>query len=99
MAADTERPERVSVPLGSLASLSMVHPLMVALFLSPSNVWQMMHTKAKAMGITQLVMPFVVWVREATIESQQGINSLTSVDLADTTLEQRQGIRKSLPPP
>ena len=60
LAADTERTERVSVPLASVASLSLVHSLMVAPFLSPSNVWHMMHAKAEVMGITQWVMPFMV---------------------------------------
>ena len=55
MAKDTARPERVLVPLVSLATLYLVHPLMVAPFMSPSNVWHMIHAKAEAMGITQQV--------------------------------------------
>ena len=41
------------------------------------------------MGTTQRMAPFLDWLREATIEPLQGIAALTSVDLADATLEQR----------
>ena len=61
----------------------------------------MMHAKSNTMGMTQRVAPFLDWLRAATVEPLQGISALTSVDLADTTLAQHQGIRTSLvsPPP
>ena len=59
----------------------------------------MMHAKADAMGMTQWVSPFLNWLGAATIEPLQGISALTSVDLADATLAQRQGIRTRLVPP
>ena len=75
----------------------MVYP-----FLAPATAWYMMHTKADNMRMTQWVAPFLDWLRAATVDPQQGIAALTSVDLADTTLVQRQGIRMRLiplPPP
>ena len=47
----------------------------------------MMHAKSDSMGITQYVTLFMAWLREATVDPQKVISSLTSVDLADTTLE------------
>ena len=98
---ETPRPYRVSVPWASLAPLSLVHLLMVSPFLAPVTVWHMMHAKSNAMGMTQRVAPFLDWLRVATVDPQQGIAALASVDLADATLAQRQGIRTSLvsPPP
>ena len=75
---------------------------MVSPFLAPATVWHMMHAKSETMGMIQRVAPFLDWLRAATVDPQQGIAALTSVDLADTTLVQRQGIRMRLiplPPP
>ena len=61
-----------------------------------------MHAKSDAIGMTQWVAPFLNWLRVVTIDPLQGIAALIRVDLADSTLEQRQGIRTSLvllPPP
>ena len=92
LAADIPRLERVSVPRSYLSPLSLGHPLMVSPFLSPSTTWHMMHAKADAMGISQRVLPFMEWLRAATVEPQQGIAALPSVDFASSTLTQRQGI-------
>ena len=59
----------------------------------------MMHAKADAMGMTQWVVPFLNWLRVATIDPLKGISALTIVDLADATLAQLQGIRIRLVPP
>ena len=75
---------------------------MVSPFLAPGTAWHMMHKKSDAMGITQWVALLLDWLRAATIEPLQGIATLTSVDLADATLTQRQKIRTILvpsPPP
>ena len=93
------RPDRVSEPRASLDPLFLVHLLMVSLFLSLSNVWQMMYTKADTMGITQRMTPFMECLKAATVDPHQGITALTLVDLVDTTLEQMQWIRTSLVPP
>ena len=69
LAAETSRPERVSVPLAYLSPLSLVHLLMVAPFLSPSNMWHMMHAKADEMGINQRVILFTAWMRATTVET------------------------------
>ena len=53
----------------------------------------MMHAKEDEMGITHRVTPVMELLREATVDPQQGIATLTSMDLVDTTLEQIQGIR------
>ena len=58
-----------------------------------------MDAKADTMGMNQRVAPFLDWLRAATVEPHQSIAALTSMDLADSTLAQRQGIRTSLPPP
>ena len=99
MATDTPRPERGSVPWVSLDPLSLVHPLMVSPFLLPSTAWHTMHVKSNVMGITQQVIPFMEWLRAATVEPQQGIAALPSMNLSKTTLAQRQGIQTSLVPP
>ena len=52
---DTPRKERVSVPWASLAPLSLLHPLMVSLFLALAIAWHMMHAKADTMGMIQRV--------------------------------------------
>ena len=72
---------------------------MVSPFLAPDTEWHMMHAKADAMGMTQQVAPFLDWLRVATVDPHQGIAALTSMELADATLAQRQGIRKNLVPP
>ena len=59
---------------------------MVSPFLSPSNACHMIHSKADAMGITQRVTPLMQWLRAATVEPQQGISALTSVELDDNML-------------
>ena len=99
LAVDTQQPDRVSVLWVSLSPLSLFHLLIVSPFLSPSNVWHIIHAKANLMGITQQVAPFMDWMRAETVEPQQGIASLTSMDLADSTLAQRQGIRTTQVPP
>ena len=96
---DTSIIERFSVPSLSLAPLSLVNLLMVYHFLAPATTWHMMHEKADAMGMNQRVALFLDWLRAATIEPLQGINALTSVDLADSTLTQHQVIRTSRVPP
>ena len=97
---ETPRPYRVSVPRVSLVPLSLLHPLMVSPFLLLATVWHMMHTKAYAMGMNQQVAQLLDWLRAATVDPQLGIAALTSVDLVDATLPQRQGIRMSpVPPP
>ena len=92
------RIDRVSVPRLSLGPLYLVQPLMVSHLLAPATAWHMMHDKADAMGMTQKVAPFLDWLRAATLDPLQGIDALTRVDLADATLEQRQGISTSLVP-
>ena len=72
---------------------------MVSPLLSLENAWHMMHTKTDDMGMTQRVAPFLDWLRVARVEPHQGIAALTGVDLANSTLEQRQGIMMSLVPP
>ena len=59
---------------------------MVSPFLAPATVWHMVHAKADDMGITQRVAPFLDWLRAETVDPQQGIAVLSSVDLTDTTL-------------
>ena len=71
---------------------------MVSPFLAPATVWNMMHAKPDSMGMTQRVALFLDWSRAATVDPQQGIATLTSVDLTDATLAQRQGVRMSLAP-
>ena len=95
---NTPRTDRVSIPLALISPLFLVHPLMVAQFLSPFNAWNMMHVKAEAMGITQKVIPFMQWLRATTVAPQQVINALTTVYLVDAILEQRQDIW-SIPAP
>ena len=97
--AYTLRPERVSVPQVSLAPLFLVHLLMVLPFLKPMTAWHMMHRKSYAMGMTQRVAPLLDWLRAETVDPRKGISTLTSVDLANSTLAQKQGIRKILTPP
>ena len=95
----TPSTERVSVPWLSLSPLSLVHLLMFSPFLAPAIMWHMMHKKSYTMGMTQQVALFLDWLRSATIEPKQGIFALTSVDLFNSNLAQRQGIRTSLFPP
>ena len=95
---ETPRPGRVSVPRASLAPLSLVHPLMVPPFLAPETAWHMMHAASNTIGMTQQVASFLDLLRAATVEPQQVIAALTSVDLADTTLAQLKGTRTSLSP-
>ena len=59
LAAETQRPERVSFPRVSLSPLSLVHPLMVSPFMLPSTTWHMMHTKAYTLGVTHWVTQFM----------------------------------------
>ena len=99
---ETPRHNRVFIPRASLAPLSLFHPLMVSPFLVPVTVWHMIHAKSDAMGMTQQVAPFLDWLKVATVDPQQGIAALTSVDLTYATLAQQQGIKTSLitlPPP
>ena len=72
---------------------------MVSPFLALATAWHMIHTKVDAMGMTQQVAPFLDWLRAVTIDLLQGIAALTSVDLSDATLAQRQVIWTSLVPP
>ena len=53
-----------------ISPLSLVHPLMSAPFLSPTNTWHMMNVKAEAMGITQQVIMFMQWLRSTTVALQ-----------------------------
>ena len=96
---ETPIPERVSVPRASLYPLSLVQPLMVSPLMDPATVWHMIHAKADAIGMTQRVAPFLDWLRAETVDPQQGIAALVSVDLVYATLAQQQGIRTSLVPP
>ena len=48
-----------------------------------------MHVKSNVMGITQQVIPFMEWLRKATVDPQQGIAALNSMNLSKTTLAQR----------
>ena len=96
--ADTLRTDRVSATRSSLVPLSLVHLLMVSPFLSPANLFHMMHAKADVVGMTKRVAPFLDWLRATTVEPQQGISSLTIVDLFNSTMAQRQGIRTILVP-
>ena len=50
------------------------------------------------MGMNQRVGPLLDWLRAATVEPQKSISALTSVDLADSALAQRQGISTRLVP-
>ena len=61
--AYTPRPERFSVPRLSLVPLSLVHPLMLSLFLAPATSWHMMHIKADTVKMTHRVEPFLDWLR------------------------------------
>ena len=96
---DTQQLDRLSVPLDSLSPLSLLHLLMVSPFLVPDTEWHMMHAKVDVMGMTQRMAPFLDWLRAVAVEPQQGIATLTIVDLANSTLAQRQGISTSLVPP
>ena len=95
---DTPRPNRVSVPRASLTPLYLVHPLMISPFQAPETTWHMIHAKADAMGMNQRVAPLLDWLREATVDLQKGIATLTIVDLVDATLAHRQEIRTRLAP-
>ena len=68
--ADTPRPERVSVPRSSLASLSLVHLLMFSPFMEPATSWHMIHAKSDAVGMKQGVSPFLDWMRATTVKPQ-----------------------------
>ena len=91
--------EGLCTPVVPAPPPSLVHPLIVSPFLAPTTAWYMMHAKADTMGMTQWVEPFLDLLGVATIEPLQGIADLTSVDLADSMLAQRQGISTSLVPP
>ena len=58
----------------------------------------MMHAKANAVGMTQQVANFLEWLRAMTVDPQQGIAALTSVDLYNSTMAQWNGIRTRLAP-
>ena len=57
-----------------------------------------MHAKVYAVGMTQQVAHFLEWLRATTVDPQQGIAALTSVDLYDSTMTQWNGIRTRLAP-
>ena len=95
---NTPRLERVSITRSSLAPLSLVHPLIVSPFLAPANLWHMMHAKSDAVGMTQQVAPLLDCLRATAVEHQQGISSLTSVDLDDSTMAHWKVIRTCLVP-
>ena len=96
---NTPNPEKVRLPLVSAAPLSLVYILMSAPFLSMANVCHMLDKNVQAMGITQQVVPFMDWLRVCTISPERSIEILISVDIADSSLEQRQDIRTRLVPP
>ena len=58
----------------------------------------MMHAKAEEVGMTQRVAPFLDWLRMTMVDPQQGIAAVTIVDLVNSTMAQRQGIRTILYP-
>ena len=47
--------------------------LMAAQFLSPTNAWHLMNTKAEAMGTAHQVIPFMQWIRVTTANPQQNM--------------------------
>ena len=99
---DTPKPERVLLPLISIAPLSLVHLLLASPFLSPENTWHLLVARVQSLGIAQWVGPFMEWIGACTVASPSLLDALVRVDLADTAFEQRHGIRKllvtSLPP-
>ena len=53
----------------------------------------MMNAKSDAVGVTQQVAHFLGWLRETTVDPQQGIAALTNVDLYDSNMAQWNDIR------
>ena len=96
---DIPRTQSVSLPWAYLSPLSLVHLLMVSLFMALSTLWHMMHAKSDSMRMNERLAPYLHWFRAATIEPLQGIAALTSVELADATLAKKQRITTSLVPP
>ena len=98
--AATHKPEWVTAPLSAIAPPppTLIHSLTAAPFLSLTNTWHMMKMKSEATRIAQRVTPIMQWLRSTTIVLQQVINALTSVDLLDAMMDQRQEIRTSLFP-
>ena len=79
---------RVQLPLASVAPLSLVHPLLASLFLTPTNVLHLI-SRVQSPVISQRVGIFMAWLSACTIAPTRTVNALISVDLADARLEQR----------
>ena len=94
---DTPRTDTFSLPRASPNPLSLVNPLIVSPFPGAVNRVAYDAHKNDALG-TQRGERFLDWLRAVMIDPLKGIADLTSMDLADAALAQKQGIRTSLFP-
>ena len=95
----TQSSERFSGPWVSLYPFYLVHQVMISPSVLLSNACNSIHAKADTMGIIQRVTPFMSWLRAATINPKQVIVAFNRMDLSNTTLNQRLGIRTIIVPP
>ena len=89
---DDIRSISIYYPLGSCAIVT--HPP----FLSPSKIWPLLTIRDESLGHGLRVQTFMEWLQACTVELAWTLKSLTIVDLADTTLLQRQEIMERLVP-
>ena len=102
LALDVATPDKVHVPLISIASISLIHPLLASPFLSQKNTWNLLATISQSLGMMHKLGPFMTWLQASTVNPPLTVNALESSDLADSNLQQRQDISQAFvpaPPP
>ena len=99
----TSTPYKVKFLISSIAPISLVHPLVASLFLSPENVCFLITTRVQFLGMAQRVRPFLEWILASTVTPPQTVGAFSIVNLSDSTMQQSQDTRKiivsPLPPP
>ena len=88
----------INAPMVLIAPLKLVYPLLASPFLTPARVWHLLNFRNTALGCTKDVEPFFDWLRFYMWQPEWEIVGLTSVDLSDTMLQQRQALVEQLVP-
>ena len=88
----------ISLSRACIAPLTLAHPLLTALYLSPAAAYALLAAKVHAKKWDTPLKPLMTWLRSSLYAARPGVTSLPLLELADHITVGRQNLQKAMVP-
>ena len=79
----------VAVCKTAIVLLALVHPLLRYPVTTPINVWNIITVIGASLELDHIVIPLLKWLRDQTSAHTGTVGALSTIDLANVTIQAR----------